>query len=420
MGTIKGGLLVFANFNDAFKGKPLSERKVSKVMLDYLSNELPNGVKYISDAHGNLIMVSENTSMKLGGFRLIITDEIKKALGENCTQNAIMQYAYNAQKEIPLELEKDGFIEVNGEEVAIEKIHKNLFRPVKYTNCKWYVKPQDFPPPFEITISGNEYTRKMRVHRVPHESLNVYAFESEITAPLIIKFYMDIENGKLHLTISYDLRYAVTVRDMVESIFIYNAFVDGKGKFINSDVTIPSIDSEKKFSEQSAEFWRKVLLIEEKLQLKFVPPEGDVEFATMLEVEKLYQNLIKHQAIKENQIVNSITANLNMVEGKEIVDSIGKDMYFQYIADLKFSLFGEKFSLPAILGIFNCHILSIEKNKKKTKLIFADETNGKKAYTSVLCFANDTEMENFQKTVNENYMNVLIDAKFPQEYLNIF
>ena len=89
------------------------------------------------------------------------------------------------------------------------------------------------------------------------------------------------------------------------------------------------------------------------------------------------------------------------------------------MADLKFDLFGEVFSLPAILGIFDCHIASIEKKKKKTKLIFADETDGKKAYTSVLCFANNEEMENFKETVTENYMKKLSDAKLPQEYLNI-
>ena len=35
------------------------------------------------------------------------------------------------------------------------------------------------------------------------------------------------------------------------------------------------------------------------------------------------------------------------------------------IADLGFDLFGEVFSLPAILGIFDCHIVSIEKGRKK-------------------------------------------------------
>lgn len=410
---------MFANFNDAFKGKPLSERKVSDAMLNYLSKDLPEGVKYISDDHGNLIIASENKSIQLGGFRLIVSDEIKKALGSNCTKNAIMQYAYNAQKEIAMELEKDGFIKINGEEVAIEKIHNNFFRPVKYTDYKWYVKPQDFPPPFAVTVSSDEYTRKLCVHRIPHESLYVYAFESEQEAPLKIKFYINIEEEALQMAMSYDLKYAITVRDMVESIFIYNAFVEGKGKFLNSAITVPPFNSEKKFDEQSAEFWKKVLLIEQKLHLKFTPPEGDVEFATILEVEKLYQNLIRRQAIKENQIVKSITANLNMMEGETIDSSIGKNMYFQYMADLKFDLFSEEFSLPAILGIFNCHIESIEKNKKKTKLIFADKTDGKKAYTSVLCFANNAELENFTETVTGNYMEELSDAKLPQEYLNI-
>lgn len=245
---------MFTNFNDAFKGKPLSERKVSDVMLNYLSKDLPEGVRYISDDHGNLIVASENKSIQIGGFRLIVSDEIKKALGSNCTKNTIMQYAYNAQKEIAMELERDGFIKINGEEVAIEKIHNNFFRPVKYTDYKWYVKPQDFPPPFTVTVSSDEYTRKLCVSRVPYESLYVYAFESEQEAPLKIKFYINIEEKTMQMAMSFDLKYATTVKDMVESIFIYNAFVDGKGKFLDSAITVPPLNSEKNLMNKVLNF----------------------------------------------------------------------------------------------------------------------------------------------------------------------
>ena len=40
---------MFASFNDVFKGKSLREKKVPDVTLKYLSNNLPKGVKYVSD-----------------------------------------------------------------------------------------------------------------------------------------------------------------------------------------------------------------------------------------------------------------------------------------------------------------------------------------------------------------------------------
>lgn len=62
---------MFASFNDVFKGKSLREKKVPDVTLKYLSNNLPKGVKYVSDEHGNLtITSSDGSAVTFGGFNV--------------------------------------------------------------------------------------------------------------------------------------------------------------------------------------------------------------------------------------------------------------------------------------------------------------------------------------------------------------
>ena len=54
--------------------------------------------------------------------------------------------------------------------------------------------------------------------------------------------------------------------DIVETVFIYNAYCDGKGLLMGNPVGGGKDKVEdKKFDEKSAKFWEKVLEIEEKL-----------------------------------------------------------------------------------------------------------------------------------------------------------
>lgn len=107
---------MFASFNDVFKGKFLREKKVPDVTLKYLSNNLPKGVKYVSDEHGNLtITSSDGSAVTLGGFNVTVTDEMRSVLGKQCSAAQIAKYAYNTQKKIEMNLKEDGMIIVNGE-----------------------------------------------------------------------------------------------------------------------------------------------------------------------------------------------------------------------------------------------------------------------------------------------------------------
>ena len=119
---------MFASFNDVFKGKSLREKKVPDVTLKYLSNNLPKGVKYVSDEHGNLtITSSDGSAVTFGGFNVTVTDEMRSVLGKQCSAAQIAKYTYNTQKKIEMNSKEDGMIIVNGERMPVEKFAYNMF-----------------------------------------------------------------------------------------------------------------------------------------------------------------------------------------------------------------------------------------------------------------------------------------------------
>lgn len=234
-----------------------------------------------------------------------------------------------------------------------------------------------------------------------------------------MEFIVCEEDYSVKMTLGFDLKKANTVKDIVETVFIYNAYCDGKGLLMGHPVgrTQDKAD-DKKFDEKSAQFWEKVLEIEEKLNLKFIPPKDDIEFETICLVEQLYQNLICKKPVKQREIITSIISDMNVKEGVNLDDLIGKQIFFQYNATTTFELFEKEFSLPAILGIFNSTFKSYEiLDDNKTKIILGIKDKNQKPFTAILCFASDSDLNEYVKENPDCYENILSNAKFPQDYL---
>ena len=410
---------MFASFNDVFKSKSLREQKVPDVTLKYLSNSLPKGVKYVSDEHGNLtITSSDGSKITIGGFNVTVTDEMRSVLGNQYSTAQIAKYAYNTQEKIAMNLKEDGIIIVNGERMPVEKFAYNMFDNFSYINSKFYMVPPKFPEPFELELGCEKYKRKLSFQRVPYASLDKSKFQSVNKDPLRMEFIVCEEDYSVKMTLGFDLKKANTVKDIVETVFIYNAYCDGKGLLMGHPVgrTQDKAD-DKKFDEKSAQFWEKVLEIEEKLNLKFIPPKDDIEFETICLVEQLYQNLICKKPVKQREIITSIISDMNVKEGVNLDELIGKQIFFQYNATTTFELFEKKLSLPAILGIFNSTFKSYEILDDKTKIILGIKDKNQKPFTAILCFASDSDLNEYVKENPDCYENILSNAKFPQEYL---
>ena len=53
----------------------------------------------------------------------------------------------------------------------------------------------------------------------------------------------------------------------------------------------------------------------------------------------------------------------------------------------------------------------------KTKIILGIKDKNQKPFTAILCFASDSDLNEYVKENPDCYENILSNAKFPQDYL---
>lgn len=410
---------MFIDFNNVFNGKPQTQMKLPPAFIDYLNRSVPEGVKYEADEDGNCVIKSEKRSMKIEGFVFNLTKEQLNILGTNYTQKDVISYFYNIQKPLPLKLKKDGYIILNGQEFPVEKMIYNPLVPIKYDEDSFAIYPHPFPKPFPIMMGCDKYNRELLLSRIPNDSVTIAAFASNEDEPLYVKLFVDEKSHRIYMNLSFNLKKVKSIRDIVESTRIYNAFIDGKGTLMGQSLESKLTgDSVKKYDENSAAFWEKVLLIEKYLEVTFCPTDDDIDFDTISLVEQLYQNLINKIPTRDKQIVNSIDANVDEESiGKIIDDLVGKPVFFEYEAKITIELFGVKMELPAFIAVSNSVVSGYIDEKNTKKIFLADENPEKKRHTSIMCFKTEEDLKSYRTSNHDSVIEQFINAKKPQEYL---
>lgn len=412
---------MYLNFNSVFKAKKSTEHSIPPALLDYFNRELPNGLKYVIDKEGNCILENESESMRISGIKFAPTDEQKKILGEKYSVNDVLKYCENSQQPIPIVLEKEKYITINDKEIAISKLKFNPFIPLKYEVGNIFMNPKKFKIPFPVKLGCSGYEKTLMIKRVPNNSVSVASFESEKDEVLQINYLIDTSQKRITINMSIYTINARTIRDIVISSYIYNAFVDGKG-FINGHSINVQIDATKtkKINANTIFFWEKILKIEDALGISFIPPHENIDLEDELTVEMLYQNLIKHRPVRDTNQVDSIDTNWDLKNPNENLDDlINKAISFQFEATYAYELFGVKFKLPVLVGIFNSVIKEHLNTKEgKQKLILVDEGETKKRYMSLICFKTEGEMKAYKDLEANKVLESLHNAKKAQEYLN--
>jgi len=407
---------MFVDFNRVFNNGPQTELKIPEAMLKYLNSKLPEGIRYKVDDQGDCTIVSDNEPIKIGGFVFEPTEEQKKVLGERYTRDEIFNYCYNSQKPIPIKLKKEGFIVINDKEMPIEKMKYNPLKPVSFTFEKFYMYPNKFTEEHVFSVGCEGYSRDLLFRRVPDESVDTVVLESDRNQPLFARLQIKGKSKELSFTISYDLTYATTVRDIVESTSIYNAYVEGKGLLLNKPLTANiSSSSFKKYNTDSINFWRKVLELEDVLNITFMPHSEEIDYSVLSVVEALYQNIIKGEPVRINKKIEKINGE-GILENKEkVLETIGKPIFFEYKAVSNISLLGAKFDLPCVIGIFNsCLSDYIEKDEGYT-VELKDKSEDEKMYISEHRFLDENTLQQYMS--NDMHIDELRDAKDIMFYL---
>lgn len=403
---------MFVDFNRVFNNKPQTELKIPKAMIDKLNVSLPKGVRYVADEDGNCRIVSEKGTFTIGGLLYKPTEESQKVLGKNFTYEDVLNYSYNAQKPIPLVLKKDGYITLNGEEFPIDKLSYKPYNPVKCVSGAMYMYPPHFPGPFPLKVGCEKYTCKLLFQRVANESVNIAAFESEKEKPLVVRFLLDEIKSTISFTISFNLSYAKTIREVVESTTIYNAFLGGEGLFCEKTLIV-DVDSSKfkKYDPDSIVFWEKILRLEDVLSVQFIPPHNDVDFSVISMAEALYQNLVENKPVRVDKKIDSLEGEWNMTNEEVVKDSIGKPVYFEFQTTSKGNLLGIDFDLPCMIGVFNAKLENYTIKGKKYILALENESEDNPMYTSVRRFLTEAALKDYMTGDRNERINSFLNAK---------
>lgn len=412
---------MFVDFDKIFSKTPQTELKIPKALAEQLSSKLPNGLKYVVDDKTNNLIISYDESNEMSitikGMSLNPTNEQLEILGEDYHFDDLIKLSYNSQKPIPVKYVNDRCLNINGKEIPIDHLAFNPFKPYEIKVDSTYMYPSPFPPAFSLSIGCEKAIFELTINRVANNSVDIMAFESQNDHCLSVKYYFNPKTNSFSITINIMPKYAVTVKEIIDSIEIYNAFIDGKGIIAGTVIETKLETSEaSRYDSEALEFWTKVYELENKLRVTFAPPFVDIDFEDVCNIEEIYQNIINKLPIRKNIIINSITSEWAFSKDDTANETLGKPIYFEFEGTSSFEVSGQKIELPCIVGIFNAVLSKYEKNEDKCTLFLESESDEKQMYTSTLCFLTKQELIEYkQKT--KNRITLFRDAKKRNEYL---
>ena len=117
--------------------------------------------------------------------------------------------------------------------------------------------------------------------------------------------------------------------------------------------------------------------------------------------------------------VTSIGGNWDFNDAnRDIKDSVGLAIFFQFHSIVDAELFGVKFSLPILTGVCNARIKEINTKEEKPKLVLEDESEEKKQYMCTMFFLTEEEMEAYIAMGINEMVKIFETAKTVKEYLS--
>lgn len=419
MGQFKGGFLMFVDFNKTFNKKKQNDIKVPNALAEYLSEKLPNGLKYNIKEDMIYAVPKEGERISFGGLSFTPTEEQRKILGKNPTNDEILEYSYNSQCEVPIKPKRDdNIIKLNGDDFLLEKLAYQPMLPIKKNSTSFFIKPLPFSKTFSIYVGNSKYSKKLIISRIPNQSIYIAKYTSETNKPLYIEYLLDNRNCSItSFKMSFNLLYAETIKDIVETTVIFNAFTSGNG-YIGKQCLNNICDSNAvKYDEKIIVFWEKLLKLEDLLNIQFTPPKEDLNFEEMCLAEELYQNLVKEVPIRGNEKITSINGEWEMKNEAELNSVIGKSLFLHFEGTFKCTLLEQTIELPCIIGVFNSKLSKYDKNNEKYKIYIEDESPENQSYMSSMCFKTKSELQIFKNKEFSDKIEIFRNAKKSYEYL---
>ena len=403
---------MFVDFKSAIKKMNANGKPLPQALVDYLSSKLPDRVKYQQIEAGVLIiMPDEKYKLEISGLVPNLTEHQKEVLGDNYSQEKLLKYVTNSQTSVQLVPADGKFIIVNGKKLLFDDF---LLRPMNKDNSKFiqYLCPIKFPEPRTITLSAEDVTLDISIHRIPDDSIDTIVYTSDDLSIVKFKAMIYESEKKATFTIAINSDNIKKIADVIKAMTIYNSFMNRTLKLDGVQMS-EETSGDQQFSDSTIIFWKKVLAVEEKLGLSFIPEGKDVPYKTMAEVERLYQSIINETPIIANFNVDSVSGKWETME--KVEDAQGKDLMLIFGGTADFDLFEQKFELPCITCVFHATIDHFENEGEEKRFFIRDVDDNKKRITSVLYFCSEKELEAYNAFENTDKF---FTAKKVSEYID--
>ena len=413
---------MFVDFNKVFAKTPQTEMCIPVALANQLSKKLPTGLKYeVDETKHHIVIVPDPETgepIRIKGLQFVPTDEQKSILGENYNFDDLLELSYNSQTPIPFELVNDGIVNINGTDISIDRFYYNPYFPKKLEVNSMVMFPSPLDEEFAITIGSETVSSEILVTRIPNFSIRTKTFETKQERCLYVKYSWDSSTNKFLFTIKVRIDKAVSVQEILDSINIYNAFCDGKGFIAGSAIQTKLITAdESKYDKEAKSFWEKVRNIESKLDIDFVPPFVDFDMDTVYCVETLFQSFINHNPVRKNTAINTINSQRDESKDQIAAQNIGKQIYFEYIDQNTFIIFGKSITLYCLVGVFNAVFADYHTKENECTIFLKCKSEEQPMYVSELYFKTTDEIKDYREA-NTDRMNILKNAKKVYEYLD--
>lgn len=407
------------NFRDTFQKKPDQGIELPNEYLDYLSQNAPNGTKYITNGNGIVMLTPTGTELNIGGFSFKPTEEQKKDLGSNYSFQDVLAYMYNSQQAIEIEPQKSDVIVINDKEVDINDIVFSATPLLRIDRGTAKMIPDPFPEPFNLTLSSDKASRTVSLVRKPNRSIHDEVYESTDDGPLSVRYKCNSVTNKLSMTISFKYSKAKCVKDVIECIELVNDWRSGKAQI--NGFSFPYRVEEKTGTEpeeQQLLFWKKMLSIENVLGILFALPTKEPGIEAILDIETLYQGLIEEKPTISRTKIDSFTnedTGADSFPGNTI--PAGEEFVLEMSCTYETNLFGQNISLPAIVMVFNAAIEKTERKGKMRTTFLTDFGNDKKRYTSMMPFKDIESLQKYQRKDRVEIIKAFEAAKRPSDLI---
>lgn len=381
---------MFANFEEAFFDK--TKISIPKEITKYLSKSIPDGFKYESAGLNACVIKPTSPEFNIE-MQLDLSEDLIRKFNLS-DLNKVMEFMYRTQRRLKVIPDKQGCIKINNEKININDLVKFPLDS-RNTRGELYIYPEKFPPAFKVQIEGEGIVKSIFIKRQPYEDMHKIYFKNVKDETFQISYLLDEKTMKIRFGFKLNIENLNSVKEILESLKIYRAYLNGNMKFGN--IKLPNPQSENKIIDNTIEFWNKICNLEKKLNVNFLI-EFPLKDEDIYYIKQLYMSFIEKKPYK--QYVTMSKVRIKAVSPSSVNYEKGKsDFTLLFIRNIVIKVWGKTinvFSSGALFDFKISDVIEVNKDNLEYNLVLEDAPD-KEMYQSIRYFMNEEYAGNYVK-----------------------